>query len=103
MYHISRVIFTHRNVFVSVAGLAPCGQSVNCNEIGLEFTVGVSEDASEFGDEFCGPVLEGSEEESLRVVVVGVDVVPDDRGSPQNGGHLVYRRHTDVLRHHLRP
>lgn len=87
LFHFIRTqydIFTHRNVFLCVAGLAPCGQRVNRHKIGLKFTVGVGEDASEFGDELCGTVLEGSQEESLRVVVVGVDVVPDDRRSPQD-------------------
>lgn len=93
-------IFTHRNVFLSEA--APRGQRVNGHEIGLKFTVGVGEDASEFGEELGGPVLEGSHEDSLWVVVVSVDVVPDDRRTPQNSGHLLYRRHTDVLGHHLR-
>lgn len=94
-------IFTHRNVFLSEA--APRGQRVNGHEIGLKFTVGVGEDASEFGDELGGPVLEGSHEDSLWVVVVSVDVVPDDWRPPQNSGNLLYRCYTDVLGHHLRP
>lgn len=50
---------------------------MNSHKVGLEFTVGVGENSSEFGNEFCGPILEGSHEQPLGVIVIRVDVVPD--------------------------
>ena len=46
--------------------------------------------------------LKGAHEQPLGVVVVGVDVVPDDRRPLQDGGHLVDGLHGDDVGHHLR-
>lgn len=50
---------------------------MNGHKVELEFTVGVGEYSSEYGKEFCGPVLEGSHKHPLGVVVIRMDVVPN--------------------------
>lgn len=94
---------THGDIFLSRAGLAPGGQRVNRNQIGLKFTVGVCENSSEFRDQFCRPVLEWSQKDSLWVVIIGMNVVPNHRRSLENSRHLIDGRHTDVIRHDLWP
>lgn len=93
-------------------GFTPGGQGVDGHNVRVELTVGVGEDASQFGDQLRGAILTqkmgvtfspyeqtrtpldkqhgarfyfvGPQEEPLGIVVVGVDVVPDDRSSPQH-------------------
>ena len=51
---------------------------MNGYKVELKFTVGVSEYASDLGDEFNWTVLERSQHHPLWVVVIGMDVVPDN-------------------------
>lgn len=82
---------------------------MDSHKVGIKLTVGVGENSSQFGDQLCRTILTqktgvilassrgtalgeqtasfyfvGPQEEPLGVVVVGVDVVPDDRSSPQD-------------------
>lgn len=45
--------------------------------------------------------LVGSEEQPLQVVVICMDVVPDDWRPLQDRGHLLYRLHRDFVGHHF--
>lgn len=99
------------------------------HKVGVELAVGVGEHSAQFGNQLGGPMLSGketssvlacgrvtagaetnsyfplylvgSEEQPLQVVVICVDVVPDDWRPLQDGGHLFYRLHRDFVGHHL--
>lgn len=58
------------------------------NVIGLKFTVGVEEQAAQVVPELRFSALERAQEEAPGVVVVGVQVVPDERGTLEDGLHL---------------
>lgn len=111
------------------AGFTPCGQCMDGHKVGVELAVGVGEHSTQFGDQLGGPILSGketssglacgrvtagaetnnyfplylvgSEEQPLQVVVICVDVVPDDWRPLQDRGYLFYRLHRDFLGHHL--
>lgn len=106
-------------------GFTPCCQGVDGHKVGVELTVGVGENSSQFGNQLSGTVLTqrfrsvflpslqieqqhrgdfylvGPQEKSLGVVVIGVNVVPDDRCSSQDSRHLFYRFHRDFMGHHF--
>lgn len=76
---------------------------MNSYKVGLKFTVGVGEYSSEFGNEFCGPVLKGPQEQPLGVIVICMDVVPNHWWPSKNTGHFINRLHRNVLGHHFWP
>lgn len=59
--------------------LDPRGQSVHRDKVALEFAVGVCEDAAQVRVELNGSSVVRAEEQPPLVVVVRVEVVPDDR------------------------
>ena len=52
---------------------------MNTDEIALIFTVGVGHDASKPSNDGRGPSTVGTKINSFRIVVIGVNVVPDHR------------------------
>lgn len=54
------------------------------NKVGLKFTVWVGEDSLQPWNELCGAAFVWTQEQSLLIIVVGMNVVPNDRGSPQD-------------------
>lgn len=62
--------------------------------VGFELAVGVEQQASQVVSNLWLPALEGSKEETSGVIVVGVQVVPDQRRALEDWLHLdqaVYR------------
>ena len=92
-------LLTHHHILAYAVhvGLVPGGQGVDGHKVGLELAVWVGEHSLQPGDELCGAALVGAQEQPLLVVVVGVDVVPDHRRSPEDLGHLFYGLHGDVF------
>lgn len=58
------------------------------NVIGLKFTVGVEEQAAQVAPELRLSALERPQEEAPGVVVIGVQVVPDEGRALEDGLHL---------------
>lgn len=54
------------------------------NKVGLKFTVRVGEDSLQPWNELSGAAFVRTQEQSLLIIVVGVNVVPNDRSSPQD-------------------
>lgn len=69
--------------------LKPAAQCVYGDEVGLEFAVGVEEQPTEPGHEARGTSCVGAQEDASAVIVVGIQVVPDDRAAPQDTLHLL--------------
>ena len=69
--------------------------------IGSVLTVGVSEHSVESREEGDGASHVGPQEEPPLVIIVGVEVVPDDGGSLEDLGEVVDGRDGDVLGDHF--
>lgn len=69
--------------------LKPGAQRVYGDEVGLELTVGVEEQPVEPGHEARSTPHVGAQEDTSAVIVVGVEVVPDDGTAPQDSLHLL--------------
>lgn len=50
-------------------------------KVRLEFAVRVGEDSLQPGNELRGAAFVGTQEKPLLVVIIGMNVVPDHRGS----------------------
>lgn len=72
--------------------LKPAAQGVYGDEVGLELAVGVEEQSTEPGHEARGTSRVGAQEDTSAVIVVGVEVVPDDGAAPQDTLHLLQQR-----------
>lgn len=79
-------ILTHDHVLAHPIHirLVPGGQGVDCDKVGLKLAVRVGEDSLQPGDELCGATLVWTQEKPLLVIIIGVDVVPDHRGSSED-------------------
>lgn len=82
-------------------GLAPLAQCVARDVVGLKFTVGVGQHASDVGDDLRGAPIIRPQKHSAWVVVIGVDVVPDDRCSSQHRRDIFQSLDTDFLANHF--
>lgn len=56
--------------------------------IGFKLAVWIKKQASQMASEFRLPALERPQEETSGVIVVGVQVVPDERGALKDRLHL---------------
>lgn len=74
---------------------------MNGHKIRLKFTVGVGEDSLQPRDEFCGPAFIRPQEKSLLIVVISMNIVPDDRSSPQYLCDFFNRFNSYVFRNYL--
>lgn len=79
----------------------PAAQCVYGDEVRLELAVGVEEQSAEPGHEAGGTSRVGAQEDTSAVVVIGVQVVPDDGTTTQDTLHLLQQRGRELLRHHL--
>lgn len=71
------------------------------HKVGLKLTIRVGEDSFQSRDELCGAAFVWTQEKPLLVVIIGMNVVPDDRGSSQDFGHLLNRLYCDIFGHYL--
>lgn len=79
----------------------PAAQSVDGDEVGLEFTVGVEEQPAEPGHEARGTARVGAQEDTPAVVVIGKEVVPDEEATLQDVLYLLHQCNRELLGHHL--
>lgn len=77
------IILTHDNILAHPIHirLVPGGQSVDSYKVGLKLAIRVGEDSLQPGNELCGAAFVWTQEKPLLVIVIGVNVVPDNRGS----------------------
>lgn len=54
------------------------------NKVGFKFTVWVGEDSLQPWNELCGAALVWTQEQSFLIIVIGMNVVPNDWGSSQD-------------------
>jgi len=62
---------------------------MDSDKVGSVFAIGVGHDPSQLSNKVRGPVRIGSEEHSLLVVVVGVQIIPENRRPSQSLGDLL--------------
>lgn len=86
MYLYATLTLTHHHILAYSIHIrfVPGGQSVDGYKVGLKFTVWVGEDSLQPWNELCGAALIWAQEQSLLIIVIGMNVVPDDRGSSQD-------------------
>ena len=76
---------------------------MQCDVVRLKLAVRVCQNAADVRYQLGGATIVRSEEEPLLVVIVRMDVVPDERRTPENTRHLLDRPDADPLRDDLRP
>lgn len=84
-FHPSAHPFTFPPLFSSSV---PAAQRVQRDVVGLELAVGVEQQASQVVPQLRISTLEGPQEEASGVVIVSVQVVPDERGALEDRLHL---------------
>lgn len=57
---------------------------MDCYKVGFKLAVWIGEDSLQSGDELCGAALVGTQEKSLLVIIIGMNIVPDYWGSSQD-------------------
>ena len=85
-----------------VGAAAPLRQRVQCHVVGPVLAVGVGEHPVEPREEGDGASHVGPQEEPPLVVVVGVEVVPDDGRALEDPGEVVDGGDGDLLGDHFR-
>lgn len=81
--------------------LAPLAKGVAGYVIGLKFAVGVGHHTADVWNDFWRPSIVWPQEHATRVIVVGMDVVPDDRGSFEDSADVFQCLNGDLLADHL--
>src|SRR5207237_1538444 len=90
-------------LFVPVAiGLREHRQRAERNIVRLKLAVRIAQDAGDFVAEFERAPGIRAEVNAAKVVVVGVEVVPEERLAPQNSLTLANRFRRDGLRDYFR-
>lgn len=72
-----------------VVGCTPLTQSVESHIVGLKLTVRVCKQSTQVRNDLGGSAVKGSQKHAPGVVVVSMDVVPDDRGALYDRGHFL--------------
>lgn len=77
------IILTHYHILAYPIHirLIPGGQGVDRHKVGLKLAIWVGEDSLQPGDKLCGAAFVWTQEKPLLVVIIGMNVIPDHRGS----------------------
>lgn len=75
----------------------PASQRMKGDVVGFELAVGVEQQAPQVAPDLRLPAFERTQEQTSGVVVVGVQVVPDERRSLEDRLHLSQAVHRQLL------
>lgn len=74
---------------------------MNGHKVGFKLAVGVGEDSLQSRNELCGATLIWTQEEPLLVIIISMNIVPDDWGPSKDFRHLLNRLHRNIFGDHF--